>query len=151
MLKKFTMTTMAAAIALTGMTAAPVQANNNQDFAKFLLGAAAIIAISQASKNNKAEPRHERHAHTKTPHVSPHRPDPRKRPTYARIDPLPAQCLTQFHTSKGVERYFGSYCLQKTYDDYRKLPQKCETTIWSSRGKREVFSPRCLKDNGFEL
>lgn len=146
MLKKFTMTTIAAAVALTGMTAAPVQANNNEDLAKFLFGAVAIYAITQGVQNNKTTSTSR--VHRTKPHVEPKRP---KRPTYKRIAPLPVQCLARFETAQGTQRYFGQSCLSKRYSDYRALPKKCETTIWSSRGKRDVFSPRCLKQNGFEI
>lgn len=158
MLKKFTMTTMAAAVAFTGMTAAPVQANNNEDLAKFLFGAVAIYAITQGVKHEKSTSTskvHPTRPHTDTkrpaPHSKPKHPTPHKHPTYARITPLPVQCLAQFETAHGTQRYFGQSCLRERYVGYRILPKNCETTIWSSRGKREVFSPRCLKENGFEL
>lgn len=145
MSRKFIATIVAAAITVTGISAAPARAADQDDVAKLLFGAAAIYMISRAVKDD----------HSRVSSTSPRRPElvrPRPLPWRAhRFDPIPAQCLKHHETRKGTVRMIGQRCLQKRYRHVSYLPQKCHFKVRTYNGKRAGYKPGCLRKKGFVL
>jgi hypothetical protein len=114
MFKRLTATLAAAAIALTGFSAAPAYADKN-DAAKVLMGLAAIAILAQGLNQDKAvQPKPAPKPHVKT---SPRRPDCRPGRHGARDcrhveRKKPRVCLRQKWTHDGWKRYYSKPCLR---------------------------------------
>lgn len=144
MSRKFIATIVVAAITVTGISAAPARADQD-DIAKLLFGAAAIYMISRAVKDDK---RHVTPAPVTRPRPLEPRPLPRR---VRRFDPIPSKCLKHHETRDGVVRMIGQRCVQKRYRHASYLPEKCLFKVRTYDGKRAGYRPRCLRKNGFVL
>ena len=146
MSRKFIATIVAAAITVTGISAVPARAADQDDVAKLLFGAAAIYMISRVVKDDK------RHVGTTVPVTRPRPVEPRPLPRRVRrFDPIPTKCLKHHETRNGVVRMIGQSCLQKRYRHVSYLPQKCHFKVRTYDGKRAGYKPGCLRKNGFVL
>ncbi|SHJ98128.1 hypothetical protein SAMN05444000_11677 [Shimia gijangensis] len=144
MSRKFIATIVAAAITVTGISAVPARAD--EDVIKFILGAAAIYALTQAIEDRN-EPR--------VSTTSPYRPrtvEPRPLPRRARrLAPIPARCLKHHETQNGMVRMIGKRCVNRHYHQAHRLPETCRVSRHTYNGVRHGYKPRCLRRNGFEV
>ncbi|GAA6209301.1 hypothetical protein NBRC116601_25940 [Cognatishimia sp. WU-CL00825] len=139
MSRKFISSILIAAVTVTGisLSAAPAKAGND-DLAKFLFGATALIIIGKAVSNNRAHatPRHE-------PRVV--RPQPRHRKA------LPSSCLRLHHTWDGRVRMMSNRCLERKYRHVDRLPATCKTRLRTDQGLRKGYKMRCLRQHGYHI
>ena len=92
----------ASAIATAGISA-PARADSNEDFARFLLGAAFIGILANAANNNTKV----------TVKPRPHRPVVHVvKPTHVHAQ-KPRQCVRRQHTRQGWVTYFGARCMNQ--------------------------------------
>lgn len=134
----------AAAIAITGFTAAPARAGDDEVGAALaaLLGLAIVGAVIHEKKKDKKK-RHTVH--------TPVHPKPKPLPKRVNRKLLPAHCLRSFHTDQGKRRLFGQRCLHKHYRHVDSLPYRCHREVYTDRGWRQGYGARCLNRHGFQL
>ncbi len=139
MSRKFISSILIAAVAVTGisLSAAPPKAGND-DLAKFLFGAPALIIIGKAVSNNKA------HA---APHQQPRVVQPKPRHRKA----LPADCLRLHRTWDGRVRMMSQRCLERNYRHVNRMPATCKTRIRTNEGSRRGYKMRCLRQHGYHI
>lgn len=120
---------LAAALTLSGMTATPVLADND-DRTKILLGLAALAVIGVAVSRQNDRERDERAAARRV---------------------LPRYCLQPFDTRQGQVAIFEQYCLEADYGHMGQLPPECAVTIRSRGYFIDGFDPLCLHDAGYTV
>jgi len=157
MTKRIITAIMAAAIAFTSFTAAPVQAADRGEIARFVLGAGALAIIAnELSKNNGRNghvvTRHYNNNHYQKPYYNnnvykPHHKDVYKPKRQNKV--VPSACLRVNQSGHGPRRYFSQYCLQKYMHNVNRLPGGCTAKIWTNRGARYVYGAKCLRNNGW--
>ncbi|MGR3761440.1 hypothetical protein ACUXV3_15100 [Roseobacteraceae bacterium NS-SX3] len=149
--RKFIALILAAAIAVTGFSAAPARADN--DVAKVLAGLALLGIVATAIKNRKDD------GHAVSRSYQPHQPynytPPRQPvkplpPAVARYD-LPASCLKVFPRYSRSHGLLGKGCLKKRYGHEHTLPQECRVTFWNGRRHHTGYKPGCLRHRGYRL
>jgi len=133
-----------AAVTVTGIslaTASPAKAGND-DLAKFLFGATALIIIGKAISDSDAK-------------AAPvYKPKPVKKPkpvTRPHRKALPAKCLRVHHTWDGRIRMLGKKCLQNNYRHAHRLPEHCRVKARTDNGVRRGYHVRCLRQAGYYL
>ncbi len=95
----------AGAIAMTGITAAPVQADPADDLARFLIGAAILgIVVNEANKHNTNVT-----VSTNRGHKA-HKPN-KRRHANANQRHKPRQCLRQKWTHNGWKKFYNRRCM----------------------------------------
>ncbi|MBO9443526.1 hypothetical protein J7363_15600 [Phaeobacter italicus] len=139
---KFITLVVAAAVTITGFTAAPARAD--EDVAKVLAGLAVLGIIGAIV--NKADD-NDNH-HVSRPH-HPHRPKPLP-PRIARYD-LPAQCVKYFPRYSQSRTLIGRGCLRKNYRYEHDLPSACRVTFWNGQRNRTGYRPECLTNRGYRI
>ncbi|WP_299683921.1 hypothetical protein [uncultured Tateyamaria sp.] len=142
-IQKHVIATIAAvAIAVTGFSAAPARAGDDEAAAAIaaLLGLAVIGAVIADKRKDKKERRE----------VSRPR-DPRPLPPRVSRKLLPQECLRSFHTDHGKRRIFGQRCLRHNYGFVNSLPRQCHREFYTDRGWRQGYSARCLNRHGYQL
>lgn len=96
---KFIAMITATAIAFTGISAPSVQAADNGEIARFLLGVGIIAAIANEASKSQAQPapvqRRQNHRHN------------------AHNNKPPKKCLRQRYTNHGWKKYYSHRCLKK--------------------------------------
>jgi len=123
---------LVAAMTLSGMTATPALADND-DRNRILLGLAALAVIGVAvSRHNEREA--ERDA---------------REAAARRV--LPRYCLQPFDTRQGQVAIFEEHCLNADYAHVARLPAECAVTIRSRGYYIDGFDPRCLHDAGYTV
>lgn len=139
MSRTFIKSVLIAAVTVTGIslaTASPAKAGND-DLAKFLFGATALIIIGKAISDNDAK-------------AAPvYRPKPKPRPRFTKA--LPGKCLRRYHTWDGRVRMMSRNCLNNNYRFAHRLPDNCRTRVRTDNGVRRGFQMRCLRNNGFYI
>ena len=115
----------AAAVAITGMTAAPTPAKADDDLIKFLLGATALAIVVQGVKSGRAQ------AHV--PQLAP--------------NVLPAHCAEALHIRDRTVSVYNAQCLNAAH--VRNLPAQCHEVVRTNHGNRGVYRARCLTRAGF--
>jgi hypothetical protein len=156
MYSKFIATVAVASILITGFSAAPARANQD-DVGRALaalLGIAIVGAVIHENKKNKKQrahvkpaPRHKVHKPVqKQRHVK-----PRPLPRHVSQHLLPGRCLRSFETRRGTARIFGQRCLERHYGFTHRLPQHCERRVRTDRGSRSGFGANCLRKQGYKL
>ena len=123
--RSLTSTLAAAAVALTGMTAAPTQARADDDLIKFLLGATALAIVVQGVKSGNARV----HVPQQAPNV------------------LPAHCAETLRIRDRNVSVYNAHCLNNAH--LRGLPDQCHEVVRTNHGNRGVYRARCLTRNGF--
>ena len=156
--RQFIATIAALAIAITGISAVPARAGDNDVAAAIavLLGLAVVgTAINKRNDDKKAR----QHVYTSKPNVTPRQFKPRK--SYIAPRPLPRQvnrkllpqrCLQNLRNAKGrTIQAFGQRCLNRHYEFSNSLPQQCGRRVWNDRGAAYGFAARCLNKHGYQL
>ena len=146
------------AIAITGFSAAPARAGQD-DMTKALAALAGLavlgVVIHKVREDNKK----------RKPRVIDRRygPEDRLREDVRRgVEPrplprrvnrklLPQQCLRSVESREGRMRVFGQRCLERNYRFTDSLPRKCEQKFRTDRGKRVGYGARCLSRKGYAL
>lgn len=136
MSRKFIASVLAAALTITSISAAPARAASDEDIAKFLFGATALVILGKAlSDNNDRRDRDVVH----TP-----RPKPRK--------VLPRRCVTRATTALGSNtKVLRAKCLNRHYQHADRLPNACRLPIWTQNGRKKGYLARCLRDRGYTI
>lgn len=145
MTSRFIAPVLAATIAVTGMTAAPVQAADRGEIGRLLLGAGTLFIIGNAIANSNRNANVNNNTHVTRRHNPPqvhHQPRARKF--------VPSQCLRNNRAGNGPNRYFGRHCLSQ-HMQVGRLPGQCRTSVWTNRGQRTVFGARCLRKFGWKF
>lgn len=143
---------LAAAIAVTGMTAAPARADD--DTAKIIAGVAALAIIGAAiaeerkDRRRKAVTRNRGYGYNYDYNYGRHDNfNPRKRNRYLA---LPAACRRHFRTRGGQVFGFGRRCLLNNYSSFNTLPHNCAGQFRLNNGRvRTIYGARCLKRHGY--
>lgn len=141
--------TLAAALALSPITATPAQAGTEDKAgaiaaASFLALLTAGIIASNAQQNRAHPPRV-----TVTPlHRNDDRRDNRARTDRRKI--LPEQCEFTVRHGKDQGTYYESNCLRSTFNGWPYLPDRCEERI-NVRGGRDTYGydAQCLARFGY--
>lgn len=138
--RKFIALVLVAAVAITGLSAAPAFADGKtarQFGALALLG---IIALAIQDSQRK------RQVVTHNYNVSP-RPLP---PKVTRMD-LPRQCLRSHSVNGRNRNLFGVGCLNRNYGFTRSLPYACQLGF-RDRGRNRIgYEPVCLRERGYRF
>jgi hypothetical protein len=124
--RSMTSTLAAAAVAVTGLTAAPAQAND--DVIKFLLGATALAIVVHGVKSGNAQ--------VHVPPVS----TPRT---------LPAECRETLQVRNRNVSVYNAQCLHNAH--VRNLPAQCHEVVRTNHGNRGIYRERCLQDAGWRV
>ena len=125
--RSMTSTLAAAAVAFTGMTAAPTAARADDDLIKFLLGATALAIVVQGVKSGRAQ------GHV--PQVA--------------SNVLPAHCAESLHIRDRNVPVYNAQCLNNSH--VRNLPAQCHEVVRTNHGNRGVYRTRCLTRAGFKV
>ncbi|WP_415919208.1 hypothetical protein [Tateyamaria sp. SN6-1] len=141
--KQFIAAIAAAAIAITGFSAAPARAGDDEAAAAIaaILGLAVIGAVIADKRKDK------KHRESVIVHPRPPKPVP---PRVGR-KLLPQHCLRSFRTDRGHRQIFGQRCLHRSYDHVHSLPRKCHREFYTDRGWRQGYAARCLDRHGYQL
>ncbi|WP_299285270.1 hypothetical protein [uncultured Tateyamaria sp.] len=155
--RPFIATIAALAIVITGFSAAPARAQDDQVAAAIaaLLGLAVVGAIIKDRKDDR-EDRHRKETKRKKVHKAPqhiqrHKHNPRPIPNRVSRKLLPQHCLRSFDTHRGQARVFGQRCLENNYRHVHSLPAQCHREFRTNRGWRQGYAARCLNRHGYQL
>ena len=157
MSRRFIMTILAAAIAFSGVTAAPARAADSDAMLRALGIGTALLVVGAAIRNARADDdRKDRDKKAKPKHVAPSRHEParrwqddRGRRSWSRGPaPLPPACLIDRRRQGAV---FDAQCLGNRYSESRRLPDNCRFRMDTRRGKVTVYDAGCLRRSGYEL
>lgn len=143
MSRTFIKTILIAAVTVTGITlvtASPSKAGND-DLAKILFGATALIIIGKAISDSDA----------KAAPVSKPKSKPQDRPRPRFSKALPNECLRRYNTRDGRVRMMSAYCLRDNYRFTHRLPESCKTRVRTYDGPRRGYQMRCLRNNGYYI
>lgn len=142
MSRKFISLIVAAAITVTGVSlAAPAKAGND-DLAKFLFGATALVIIGKALDDR---------GHVTVVAPQP-KPKPKKVYPHRKVrDPraLPSNCLRGVQTWNGKVSLMNKSCLKTHYRYTHSLPQTCAVRVHSNGAMRAGYNMQCLKQRGY--
>lgn len=149
MKRQLTAIVAATAIALSGM-AAPVEAKNNKDALKLILGAAAIgLLLNQMNKGAGAQPLFNPNPNPNSnPYPQPDWEDDYQ-PTSAR-GTIPGECLMDVTVNNRLREVVSKRCLSE-FGVSSRLPADCAFDIRTSVGNRTVYGPQCLRDYGYRI
>lgn len=161
---------LALAVAFSALSVAPAQAGKN-DLGRFLVGAAALVAISKVIENNKKRARQpaistKRPPHYHAPKAPVHVPHPPAAPIYqspvyappiyAPYQPLtfrgflPSECFFDVRRADKSRGVYSKLCLGELMARAENLPEVCEDRVTTSNGRRtQVFDAKCLVANGY--
>lgn len=156
---------LAAALAVTGVTAAPAQAGD-KDVAKWVAGAVALGLIGAAIADQRRDDRAVTRQH------GGHGPffgnghrrgqdlfgkNGRLR-DYKRYDDrgrrggrfaLPQQCRRDVRVRGGVLRGYGRHCLLNNYPRFNALPHRCAVETRGHGRRGVIYGSQCLERYGF--
>ncbi len=143
MTKTLTASILALSIALTSVSAAPVQAASNDDLNRLFAGALTLFIIGKAIQNsNKSQ----RPTVTRRSHRHPQQ----RRRQFGRF--LPEQCFFRVRTRRGARGVYSKICLREFIRHVDRLPRVCRDTIQVRYGRRaEVFDAECLSRRGYRV
>ncbi len=138
--------TTAAALALSGFTAAPAEAKG-KDAIKLLLGAAAVgLLLNQLSKNNAQ--------------AATRRPDPTRGGNDYDYDgdyrqsaahqTIPSECVMDVTVNGRLREVVSSRCARE-FGLAQQLPAECAFDVRTTAGSRSVYGPQCLRDYGYRI
>ncbi len=151
---------LAAAIAVTGMSAAPARADN--DAAKVIAGVAALAIIGAAIAEERKDRRRKAAARNQVykndhnynyGHRGNRRYDDGHRYSSKRFDgrkSLPVGCRRDGFTRQGEVYGYGRRCLLNNYSQFNALPHDCAVRARGHNGgQRVIYSGRCLRNYGY--
>lgn len=157
--RKFIALIITTAICVTGLSAAPARADN-QDAARAIVGLTALTILGLAIHNAR-----DKHSAPVVSHAAPvvtHPPKPhthsynhtvRPRPLPQRVSrfDLPRKCLRDQRLHGGPARLLGQQCLQDNYRFSAQLPGACRVRFKSRTLTRTGYVPRCLRNRGYRI
>lgn len=156
--RKFIALILAAATAVSTLSAAPARAD--EDIGKVLAGLAALAIIGAALNDARDDnpPVVHRRSHP-YPGNSVGRPyerrspvvNPRPLPQRVTRNDLPQQCLRRFEGYRGNTRLFGLNCLQRNYRHVNQLPYACRVQVGNGRQGNVGYEPVCLRERGYRV
>jgi hypothetical protein len=162
--RKFIALILAAAVAVTSLSAAPAYAAD-KDLKRFILGVAALGIAAAAIENNRRGDDGRRNGHVSRQDIyhppvvhAPQRGHgshgghvaPRPLPDRARAAVLPSKCLLQVSDRRGIRNVYGARCLERSNVSVARLPDYCALTVIGQQGRaRTVYDAGCLTDNGY--
>ena len=144
--RKFIATILAAAIAVTSISATTTAAQaGDKDVARFIVGATALAIIGAAiadeqRKKNKA------HAGTQS-HYKP-KPQVHHKPRHNAGLVAPRKCLINAQTRQGWTKGYAVGCTRHNIRRPAALPSDCVRRNFANTS-RYFYSARCLRRNGF--
>ncbi len=145
MTRTFTASVLVLAIALTGMTATPLRAGNNNDLGRFVAGAIILFSLSKAIEGNKRN----RASVSRDPHYPTIYPLPKPERVKKR---LPSECFFRLRTDRGTRGVYGKICLGEIMRRADRLPRACQDTVRVRYGRRaDVYSASCLREHGYRV
>ncbi|MCX8509210.1 MAG: hypothetical protein ORN49_10095 [Rhodobacteraceae bacterium] len=136
--------TTAAALALSGFAAAPVEAKG-KDAIKLLLGAAAVGLLLNQMNQGQARA---------TPLPSPNRwgnddsEDDYRYPSATRS--IPAECVMDVTVNGRLREVVSERCTRE-FGLARNLPEECAFDVRTNAGTRSVYGQQCLRDYGYRI
>lgn len=138
--------TTAAALALSGFTAAPAEAKG-KDAIKLLLGAAAVGLLLNQLNQNKAQ--------AVTRRADPNRWDDENENDYdyrrsASREAIPSECLMDVTVNGRLREVVSSRCARE-FGLAQQLPAECAFDVRTIAGSRSVYGPQCLRDYGYRI
>ena len=147
---------VAAALALTSLSAAPAAADHRHNLNRFIAGAGTILLLNEFSRGGSAnvyrDNRDTDRGYTNRGYS--HRGDKDRGFKRGRA-PLPGYCLRRIRTHQGPVRMFGNRCLQRNYSRADWLPRACrmQVRVWRNGHKvtRVGYHPRCLRNRGYRV
>lgn len=155
--RKFIALIIAAATAITTLTATAAPARANEDFGKVLAGLAAL-AIIGAAINDAHKDHGPAVTRRSTRPVDDWSRKPAVRPAPVRPLPsavtrydLPQQCLRRFEGYRGNSRLLGLTCLQRNYRHTGSLPYACQVNFGNGRHNATGYEPVCLRERGYRI
>lgn len=135
-------TALAASLALGG-AAKPAKAATAEEIAAILAGLAIVGVIASATSNKNRAQASTRDA----PLTVIGRNDGKAQSRNV----LPADCLVQVRTNRGVRNLAGERCLERNGVRTSRLPDRCEVQVRVDRGVRDAYGQRCLEQAGFRF
>ena len=157
--RKFIAAVVAAAMLITGLSAAPARADSD-DLARALAAIAGLAIVGTVIKNRndrRDEKRNEvsrGYTHDPAPRHSlrpKHTVKPRPLPQRVSRNLLPGDCLRSYNTRDGRIRMFNARCLDRNFVHADRLPDRCFREVRTRDGRRRGYEARCLRDRGYEL
>ncbi|MGZ2255841.1 hypothetical protein [Roseobacter sp. A03A-229] len=158
--RKFIVTIVAAALAVTAIGTAPARAD---DDALRALAAIAGLAIVGKVIHDRNKRKAEQHSVSRnSAPIYEYNPNryrsnrvidikPRPLPHRANRRLLPGDCLRSVQTWDGRVRYFGKRCLERNYRYVDRLPQQCAVRFRGEDRSRRGYEARCLNRAGYKL
>ena len=143
-------------ITLSGLGPTPAFSDNNDSFAKFLLGAATLVALSQPNMSNH----HIEYSVSSRRTIQKPKqlwrysrrivPSPKRLRDYQEI--LPARCNRLIHTQIGKVRIAPNRCLDNNYSYATHLPDRCQRVVQKLNGPiLRGYKVRCLQRYGYSF
>lgn len=174
--RKFITLIVAAAVAVTGISASQARAADTRD----ILGGLAAIAIvgaaihhySQKDRKDHAQqvtrphqryysaPKHKHHAKKKHHRHKKHHARKKHKSFHGRLRPLPdrvarydlpQRCLRTFPSYSNSHPLLGPNCLNKHYRHAGSLPHQCKIGFWNGNKVRRAYEPNCLRQHGYRV
>ena len=155
-----------AALAISGLSAAPAYAGDKKA-ARWIAGIAAAAIIGAAIQDANKRDKRRRQQQQQVPRYDPdygqrrgHKNDRGYDDDYARPVPrsvqrklLPDRCLVRGETRRGPVRGFGRGCLNRYYNFTNSLPQQCAVRALNRRGeyRRVIYRKACLNKFGYQV
>jgi len=163
--RKFIALILAAAVAVTSLSATAAEAGD-KDLKRFILGVAALGIAAAAIENQRRgdDGRHGGHVSRQDVYHPPvvHAPQrghggynggyvaPRPLPDRARAAVLPSECLLQVSDRRGTRNVYGARCLERSDIRVSRLPEHCALTVIGQQGRaRTVYDAGCLSNSGY--
>jgi hypothetical protein len=137
MARRLLSTVLAASLALTSVSTVPAQAADQEEIARFILGASALFLIGRSLEDNNDRRQTVRRTVDPRPQIN------RKA--------LPSDCLRRARTNDGPRRFFGKRCLKNQYRYTASLPDRCERLFRTNNGKRRGYAANCLRKRGYHI
>ncbi|MEO0402761.1 MAG: hypothetical protein AAF214_10335 [Pseudomonadota bacterium] len=150
--RQFITTIAAASIAITGFSAAPARAGDQDVGAALaaILGLAIVGAVIKDKHDNR-KARQQVHTPQHVAPVTRHKPQVKPLPNRVNRKLLPQNCLYTLSTHRGPARVFGQRCLNQNYRHVNSLPRACHRQLNTQRGLRQGYSAHCLNQHGYQL
>ncbi|MFL4469605.1 hypothetical protein ACERZ8_06895 [Tateyamaria armeniaca] len=154
--RQFIATIAAVAIAITGFSAAPARAGDDELAAALavILGLA-VVGTAINKRNDEKKARQQVHnPHAKPRHIQRKHGyvQPRPLPRQVNRKLLPQRCLYNLQTQNGRNiQGFGQRCLNRHYHFTNSLPQQCGRRVWTRNGTGYAYAARCLNKHGYQL
>lgn len=154
MYRQFIALVLSAALAVTGMTAQPAHAGND-DVAKWIAGLAVLGIIGAAIADDRKKSSRQTYQQNNvqkfkhTPKKYKHKSKKHRRNHMA----LPARCrVTERMQGKEV-RGFRRGCLKRHDVDVRNLPRHCALKVRDRQtgNRRVIYTSRCMRQQGYSV